>query len=283
MLTGSCFCGDIAFEVHGEISRMMHCHCSMCRRFHGSAFATFGVADREALRWRRGADRVAHYRSSGQGTRSFCRRCGSAVPAAAREGPFAIVPMGNVLEDPGAPPSEHIFAGSKVPWHTIVDDLAQYADWPPGWGGAVVEHDVPGTRTPGATAGGCLCGAVRYEYDGEPERMVNCHCSRCRRQMSAAYGTFVFVPGDAFRWLDGEGGIVHYKMPEARVKGTAFCGACGSLVPRERDPGAMQVPTGALDTDPGCRPVVNIFTGSKAPWTTLDQSIACFEEYPAPA
>ena len=280
MLTGSCLCGDIAFEVHGDITQMMHCHCSMCRKFHGSAFATFGVADRGALQWRRGLDKVAHYGSSGQGGRSFCPRYGSAVPAAAREGPIAFVPMGNVNEDPGVRPSEHFFAGSKAPWHMIVDDLVQHADWPPGWGDTTVECDARAPRTPGATAGSCLCGAVRYEYDGAPERMVNCHCSRCRRQMSAAYGTFVFVAADAFRWLAGEGEIVHYQMPEARVKGTAFCRTCGSLVPRERDPGAMQVPAGSLDTDPGCRPVANIFTGSMAPWTTLDESIACFEEYP---
>ena len=105
--------------------------------------------------------------------------------------------------------------------------------------------------------GSCLCGDIAFEVHGEISRMMHCHCSmcrssRCRRRMSAAYGT-------------------------------AFCGTCGSLVPRERDPGAMQVPAGALDTDPGCRPGANIFTGSKAPWTTLDESIACFEEYPAPA
>ena len=43
MPTGSCLCGDVAFEITGPVEQMGHCHCSMCRKFHGSAFATFGV------------------------------------------------------------------------------------------------------------------------------------------------------------------------------------------------------------------------------------------------
>ena len=279
MLTGSCLCGDIAFEVHGEIALMIHCHCSMCRKLHGSAFATFGVAE-DGLRWRRGIDKVASYQSSEEGGRTFCSSCGSAVPSPWAKGPMTYVPLGNLAEDTGPLAGQHFFAGSKAPWHTIVDDQAQHEDWGPGWSGPVIESEGRAPETAGATGGSCQCGAVRYEYVGEAERMVNCHCSRCRRQMAAGYGTFVFVAADAFRWLAGKDRIVDYKMPEAQIKGTAFCRDCGSLVPRERQPGTMQIPAGSLDSDPGVRPAANIFTGSKASWTTLDMSIACFDEYP---
>ena len=280
-LTANCLCGDVALEVHGSVSQMMHCHCSMCRKLHGSAFATFGVVDPDAVRWLKGEIGVVRYQSSEQGGRYFCRRCGSAVPAPSVRGPITFIPMGMVAEHPGAPPALHLFVASKAPWHTIVDDLAQHEDWPPGWSGAVIEDEGRAPCTPGATGGSCMCGAVRYEYTGEAERMVNCHCSRCRRQMSAAYATFLFVSADAFRWLGGQDEIVDYRMPEARVKGTAFCRRCGSLVPREREPGTMQVPAGSLDSDPHQRPTANIFTGSKAPWTTLDTNVACFDEYPS--
>ena len=281
MLTGSCLCGDIAFEVHGDINRMVHCHCSMCRKLHGSAFATFGVADGGAVRWCKGKDKVVRYRSSDQGGRSFCSRCGSAVPSPSSSGPVSYVPLGNLAEDPGAMEGLHFFAGSKAPWHTIVDDQKQHEEWAPGWSGPNIDRDERAPAVAGAVGGSCECGKVRYEYDGEPERMVNCHCSRCRRQMAAGYATFVFVRSDSFRWLVGEEQVVNFKLPEARVKGTAFCQTCGSLVPREREPGAMQVPAGSLDSDPGVRPAANIFTASKAAWTTLDTSIPCFEEYPA--
>ena len=37
---------------------------------------------------------------------------------------------------------------------------------------------------------------------------------------------------------------------------------------------------GGVAEDPGIRPAVNIFTGSKAAWSALDESIPCFKEYP---
>ena len=123
MFTGSCLCGDIAFEIGGQVDIVGHCHCSMCRKFHGSAFATVGTIAREHFRWMRGADRVRAYRSSAKRCRHFCPRYGSAVPTTRAGQPFALVPMGNVAEDPENRPRLHFFTGSKAPWHDIVDDL----------------------------------------------------------------------------------------------------------------------------------------------------------------
>ncbi len=94
--------------------------------------------------------------------------------------------------------------------------------------------------------------------------MVNCHCSRCRRQTGAASGTFVFVTEVVFRWLTGHQSIIDCKIPEADIKGTAFCRHCGSRVPRLRDPGGTQMPAGSLDADPGAQPAMNIFIDSRA-------------------
>ena len=260
---------------------LMHCHCSMCRKLHGSAFATFGVFDPQAVHWIKGADQVNRYRSSEYGSRSFCGKCGSVVPAPGQTDGFAYIPMGNVTGDQADIEALHLFVGSKAPWHAIADDHEQHEEWPPGWDNSIqVESEAREPNSANCTSGSCLCRAVLFEYEGDPDRMMNCHCSRCRRQMSAGYGTFVFVSSDQFHWIAGETEVVNYKMPEARVKGTAFCRHCGSLVARERDAGSMQIPAGSLDSDPGMRPIANIFTDSRAPWITLDESIACFSEYP---
>ena len=88
------------------------------------------------------------------------------------------------------------------------------------------------------------------------------------------------VPVGAFRWLAGEGKLVNHKMPEAKVKGTAFCQVCGSQMPRLRGADHMQIPTGCLDDDPGGRPSVNIFTGSKASWSVVDERLPGFRDAP---
>jgi hypothetical protein len=44
--------------------------------------------------------------------------------------------------------------------------------------------------------------------------------------------------------------------------------------------GDMLIPAGALDTDPGMRPEMNIFWESRAPWSVGPQEIAKHSEYP---
>jgi len=40
--------------------------------------------------------------------------------------------------------------------------------------------------------GGCLCGAIRYEYDGEPGPANYCHCADCRRCTGSAFEARLF-------------------------------------------------------------------------------------------
>ena len=33
---GSCLCGQVQFEIYGELRDIVNCHCSKCRKFHGN-------------------------------------------------------------------------------------------------------------------------------------------------------------------------------------------------------------------------------------------------------
>ncbi|MCY3813842.1 MAG: GFA family protein [Gammaproteobacteria bacterium] len=133
MYSGSCLCGDIAFVVDGPIEHVDQCHCSMCRKAHGAAFATYGGAASEDFRMLRGESLARSYRSSPIGRRVFCPRCGSVVPVLIPGKPVAIA-LGNVEPSPAARPKSHFFVGSKAPWRDIVDDLPQYDEYPPSFG-----------------------------------------------------------------------------------------------------------------------------------------------------
>ena len=52
-------------------------------------------------------------------------------------------------------------------------------------------------------AGGCQCGAVRYEYTGKPLQLVICHCKECQKQTSSAFGMTLPVAKLDFRVLSG--------------------------------------------------------------------------------
>jgi len=51
----------------------------MCRKHHGSAFATYVSAPIDHFHWVQGEDAILEYKSSEQGTRNSCSVCGSAV------------------------------------------------------------------------------------------------------------------------------------------------------------------------------------------------------------
>src|SRR5688500_17487869 len=77
MLRGSCLCTSVRYEIRGRVSRVTHCHCAMCRKAHGAAFATYGRVDRSDFAVVAGAEDIASYRSSPEVIRTFCKRCGS--------------------------------------------------------------------------------------------------------------------------------------------------------------------------------------------------------------
>ena len=131
MIRGSCLCGSVRYEVHGSLGRVSHCHCSMCRKAHGAAFATYGRVESGDFVLVSGADDIASYQSSPEVTRTFCKRCGSALQfiTTKRPGSFSVA-LGTLDDDPGVQASLHIFVGSKAPWFDITDDLPQHAARP---------------------------------------------------------------------------------------------------------------------------------------------------------
>jgi len=131
-VTGSCLCGTVRYEVAGPLEFVGNCHCSMCRKAHGAAYATWGILKPEDFRWVAGEQSVHHYESSPGTTRCFCGKCGSPL-AIAHAGKVGEVAVGTVDGDPGMRPREHIFVGSRARWHDITDSLPQHEEWPPGF------------------------------------------------------------------------------------------------------------------------------------------------------
>lgn len=125
--------------------------------------------------------------------------------------------------------------------------------------------------------GSCLCGGVQFEADEIP-LMTNCHCSMCRKAGGGAFGSFAHARPEQFRYLNGRDLISCYESSPGNHRG--FCRVCGSIVPvlREDRPSVV-IPAGTLDDDPGVRPALHIFTGSKAPWWEIRDELPQFEEF----
>ena len=126
---GGCLCGKVRFEISGRLFNVSHCHCSMCRRQHGAAFATYAQFNPDEFEWTAGEDLLKVFDIEADAGWCFCRECGSTL-AGTEKGQVTSITLGSVDGDPGIKPESHIFVGSKACWHEISDDLPQFDEWP---------------------------------------------------------------------------------------------------------------------------------------------------------
>jgi hypothetical protein len=275
MNQGSCLCGAVRYEMHGPNQWFTHCHCSMCRKHHGTLHGTsIGIAQQN-FKWLQGEADIVHYRSSPAFERPFCKHCGSVVPDTSGE--VVVIPAGTVEGDLDMRPRAHIFVASKSPMHTITDDMKQFDAYPPGYGTVLPtpERGVKGIQ------GSCLCGEVEFSIDETPTRIVQCHCSRCQRSRGTAHGVNTFVAQASLHFTRGTSHIREFKLPGSFMYATSFCDCCGSLLPVLFAPmKKFMVPVGALDTPFVVQSGVNIYVGSKASWFTISDFYLQFAELP---
>lgn len=117
------------------------------------------------------------------------------------------------------------------------------------------------------TEGGCLCGAVRYSFAGEPAASLVCHCSHCQKQSGSAFSFILGVPEGAFT-LSGEPKSFHDSGESGKAVERIFCRECGSpLISKvEVAPGMVWVKAGTLDDPSGFAPAAHLWTRSKQEW-----------------
>ena len=130
MVSGSCLCQEVRYEIAGPLGKAAYCHCSRCRKWSGSALLGYAGVAKRHFRWTRGEDLLGRFPSSERVFRVFCSRCGSALVAWPSD-PAAEslwVMMGTLDDDPGVKPSLHIFVGSKAPWFEMADDLPRHQE-----------------------------------------------------------------------------------------------------------------------------------------------------------
>jgi hypothetical protein len=71
-------------------------------------------------------------------------------------------------------------------------------------------------------AGGCHCGAVRFQVTAALDSVVSCNCSICSKTATL----LAFAPGDAFRLERGEDALADYQFGKKRIH-HVFCSRCG--------------------------------------------------------
>ena len=92
--------------------------------------------------------------------------------------------------------------------------------------------------------GGCHCGRVAFEVDGECTEVTECNCSICRKK---AYLHWI-IPGERFRLLTPADALATYTF-NTQTAQHHFCPVCGIAsfyVPRS-DPDKIDINARCLD------------------------------------
>jgi hypothetical protein len=127
-----------------------------------------------------------------------------------------------------------------------------------------------------SVTGGCLCGGVRYTYEGElggaAGAVTVCHCASCRKAQGYAVGV---VPASADGFVVTAGGDLIREYESSPGKKRAFCSLCGSPLYSRRDdkPDALRIRLGSLDDPPESLTVdAHIYTEGAPAWAGSDNA-----------
>ncbi len=127
--------------------------------------------------------------------------------------------------------------------------------------------------------GGCHCGAIRYEVEGEPHHSALCHCTDCRRNAGAPMVCWTLFGNDHFRVTQGEAKV--YASSEHGRR--HFCPACGTGLFYTNDqifPGQTDVQAATLDTPEALPPTAQIQVAERIAWVKDMDGLPAFQRYP---
>jgi hypothetical protein len=133
VLTGSCGCGAVRFELAKPLLSASYCHCTRCQRRSGTAASANGRAEPGSVRVVAGEDELRVWAPEEGFEKLFCGRCGSALfSRAPGTSEYTGVRLGAIDRDPGVRPEWRQFTDYAAPWEPIPDDgLPRYPEHKP--------------------------------------------------------------------------------------------------------------------------------------------------------
>lgn len=130
--------------------------------------------------------------------------------------------------------------------------------------------------------GGCLCGALRYEADGEPLYAGHCYCDDCPKASGSGFVPFIGFPSSAVRF-NGQSRKFASKAANGKLAVRNSCPVCGSLVfgGEVGKDDEFTIYAGSLDDPSSFRPTIAIFTRNRPVWAVIPPDLTVFEAMPS--
>ncbi len=130
--------------------------------------------------------------------------------------------------------------------------------------------------------GGCLCGALRYEAEGEPLFAGHCYCVDCQKASGSGFIPFMGFSASAVRF-SGEARQFVSKAANGDDATRNSCPVCMSLVfgGAIGTSASFTIYAGSLDDPSAFHPKVAIFARSRRHWAALPDGLKVFDTLPS--
>ena len=133
IISGSCLCGAVQYEISGDPQWFYHCHCSRCRKATGTGHASNLLIPHGSLKWIEGEALIKSYKvpEAKRFTNCFCSGCGGRLPRYVLETGMVVIPAGSIDDELDFKPQFRIFWDSRVKWSCGGDKIPVHAEYPP--------------------------------------------------------------------------------------------------------------------------------------------------------
>lgn len=117
--------------------------------------------------------------------------------------------------------------------------------------------------------GGCHCGAITYEAEIDPEKVVICHCTDCQALSGSAFRTVVLTAAENFKLLSGTPKTYVKTAQSGNKRAQVFCPDCGAHLyagPVETGTGMLGLRGGTIRQRAELVPKTQVWGASALPW-----------------
>lgn len=130
-------------------------------------------------------------------------------------------------------------------------------------------------------SGQCLCGAVRFRAETDPQFQVKCYCIDCRKTSAAGHAAMMGFPREAVV-IEGEVREYHSKADSGADVVRGFCPTCGAGVHSKNSsmPHMIFVRASALDEPNLFSPQLVVYASRAPAWDPVSEGVPTFAEGP---
>ncbi|WP_204378473.1 GFA family protein [Agaribacterium haliotis] len=132
MVSGSCLCGELTYQVRLYADKIFNCHCRFCRKAHGADYVTLALADANTLTLVDHKKLLREHKNSLGGYRAFCACCGTRLMNYGPDKNKYLSIVVNTLDTALSHyPVAHCNTESKAPWCEPYEGIASFEAFPP--------------------------------------------------------------------------------------------------------------------------------------------------------